>query len=48
MVVANARAVAYNDVFRLCAIVFVVSLPTILLLGKAQAAKGTPPVPAAE
>ncbi len=34
MVVANATAVAYNDVFRLCAVVFVVSLPTILLLGK--------------
>jgi DHA2 family multidrug resistance protein len=48
MVVANARAVAYNDVFRLCAIVFVISLPTIFLLGKAQVAKGTPPVPAAE
>jgi DHA2 family multidrug resistance protein len=48
MVVANARAVAYNDVFRLCAIVFIVSLPTIFLLGKAQVAKGAPPVAAAE
>ena len=37
LVVANARAVAYNDVFRLCALVFVASLPMILLLRKPPA-----------
>jgi DHA2 family multidrug resistance protein len=40
MVMANARAVAYNDVFRLCAIVFICSLPSILLLGKPPKTKG--------
>ncbi len=39
LVTANATAVAYNDVFRLCTIVFVVSMPTIFLLGKPPAAK---------
>jgi DHA2 family multidrug resistance protein len=34
MVMLNAETVAYNDVFRLCAIVFIVSLPTVLLLRK--------------
>jgi DHA2 family multidrug resistance protein len=28
----NAEAIAYNDVFRLCAIVFVISIPSVLLL----------------
>jgi DHA2 family multidrug resistance protein len=28
----NAEAIAYNDVFRLCAIVFLISLPSVLLL----------------
>ena len=39
-VMLNAETVAYNDVFRLCAVVFIVSLPTVLLLrsGKAEAA----------
>jgi DHA2 family multidrug resistance protein len=45
MVMLNAEAVAYNDVFRLCAIVFVVALPTVLLLGgKSKNAAGAPPV----
>jgi DHA2 family multidrug resistance protein len=50
LVTANAQAVAYNDVFRLCAVVFVISLPTVLLLGKPPStkAKGTPPAPAIE
>ena len=38
LVMANAQAVAYNDVFRLCAVVFVCSLPSILLLRKPPAA----------
>jgi MFS transporter, DHA2 family, multidrug resistance protein len=32
MVMLNAETVAYNDVFRLCAIVFLISLPSVLLL----------------
>jgi len=46
LVTANAQAVAYNDVFRLCAIVFVISLPTVLLLGKPPATKKAPAVAA--
>ncbi len=34
MVMLNAETIAYNDVFRLCAIVFVLSLPTVFLLRK--------------
>jgi MFS transporter, DHA2 family, multidrug resistance protein len=32
----NAEAAAYNDVFRLCAIVFVISIPSVLLLRRAS------------
>jgi len=32
MVMLNAETIAYNDVFRLCAIVFVISIPSVLLL----------------
>jgi len=39
LVTANAQAVAYNDVFRLCAVVFIISLPTIFLLGKPPSTK---------
>jgi MFS transporter, DHA2 family, multidrug resistance protein len=35
LVMLNAEAAAYNDVFRLCAIVFVVSIPSVLLLRRA-------------
>jgi DHA2 family multidrug resistance protein len=46
MVMLNAETVAYNDVFRLCAIVFIISLPTVLLLrgGKPAASGGAPAV----
>jgi DHA2 family multidrug resistance protein len=46
MVMLNAETVAYNDVFRLCAIVFIISLPTVLLLrgGKPSASGGAPAV----
>ena len=45
-VMLNAETVAYNDVFRLCAVVFIVSLPTVFLLrsGKASTAGGPPAV----
>lgn len=43
-VMANAQAVAYNDVFRLCAIIFIVSLPSVLLLrGQHQPKAGAEP-----
>jgi DHA2 family multidrug resistance protein len=48
LVTANAQAVAYNDVFRLCAVVFVISLPTVLLLGKPPSTKAPPPAAAIE
>jgi DHA2 family multidrug resistance protein len=49
LVTANAQAVAYNDVFRLCAVVFVISLPTVLLLGKPPSNKaGAAPAVVAE
>jgi MFS transporter, DHA2 family, multidrug resistance protein len=31
-VMLNAETVAYNDVFRLCAVIFIISIPTVLLL----------------
>jgi DHA2 family multidrug resistance protein len=37
LTMANAQAIAYNDVFRLCAVVFVCALPTVLLLKKPRA-----------
>jgi hypothetical protein len=44
MVMAQAQAVAYNDVFRLCAVVFICSLPSIFLLGKPKPAETAEPV----
>ena len=46
-VMLNAETVAYNDVFRLCAIVFIVSLPTVFLL-QGRAKKGDASVVVAE
>jgi DHA2 family multidrug resistance protein len=48
LVTANATAVAYNDVFRLCAVVFVCSLPTIFLLRKPPETKTPAEVVVAE
>jgi MFS transporter, DHA2 family, multidrug resistance protein len=42
MVMLNAEAVAYNDVFRLCAIVFVIAIPSVLLLRPANTSGVTP------
>jgi DHA2 family multidrug resistance protein len=38
MVRANAQTIAYDDVFRLCAILFFLALPTVLLLRSRRAA----------
>jgi DHA2 family multidrug resistance protein len=43
-VMLNAETIAYNDVFRICAIVFVISIPTVLLL-KSPHGSGGPPEP---
>ena len=43
MVMLNAETVAYNDVFRLCAIIFIISLPSVLLL-RGSKSSGVPPV----
>ena len=49
MVMLNAETVAYNDVFRLCALVFLISLPTVLLLrGGKPATSGGPPAVVAD
>ena len=41
----NATVMSYNDVFRLCAVVFAVSIPTVFLLsGKAAGSAETPVV----
>ena len=42
MVMLNAEAVAYNDVFRLCAIVFLISIPSVLLLRPASTSAAIP------
>jgi DHA2 family multidrug resistance protein len=34
IVMLNAETVAYNDVFRLCAVLFVLAVPTVFLLRK--------------
>jgi MFS transporter, DHA2 family, multidrug resistance protein len=44
MVMLNAETVAYNDVFRLCAIVFIVSVPSVFLLRSSKPSAGAPPV----
>jgi MFS transporter, DHA2 family, multidrug resistance protein len=38
MVMLNAETVAYNDVFRLCAVIFIISVPSVFLL---RGRKGT-------
>jgi len=43
-VMLNAETVAYNDTFRLCAIVFILSLPSVLLLRSSKPAAGPPVV----
>jgi DHA2 family multidrug resistance protein len=48
MVMLNAETVAYNDVFRLCAIVFIVALPSVLLLKGGKPATGPEPLTVAE
>jgi DHA2 family multidrug resistance protein len=40
MVTINATVMSYNDVFRLCAIVFAVSIPTVFLLSGKKADTG--------
>jgi hypothetical protein len=42
IVMLNAETIAYNDVFRVCAIVFLISIPTVLLLKSAHGTGGTP------
>lgn len=43
----NATVMSYNDVFRLCALIFAISIPTVFLLS-AKKATGTNPVPITE
>ena len=47
-VMLNAETVAYNDVFRLCAVVFIISLPTVLLLRGGRAKAGAAPAALAD
>jgi DHA2 family multidrug resistance protein len=47
IVTLNATVMSYNDVFRLCAIVFAISIPTVFLLS-GKKATGTEAVPVAE
>jgi len=42
MVMLNAETIAYNEVFRVCAIVFIISIPTVLLLKSAHGSGGAP------
>ena len=42
-VMLNAETVAYNDVFRLCAIVFILSVPTVFLLRRGNPGAGEAP-----
>ncbi len=44
MVMLNAETIAYNEVFRVCAIVFIISIPTVLLL-KSPHGSGGPAEP---
>jgi DHA2 family multidrug resistance protein len=46
----NATVLSYNDVFRICAIIFAISIPTVFLLSgkKPGAAPGEAPVAIAE
>jgi DHA2 family multidrug resistance protein len=40
MVSLNATVMSYNDVFRLCGVIFVISIPTVFLLSKKKADTG--------
>jgi DHA2 family multidrug resistance protein len=40
----NATVISYDYVFRLCAVIFLCSIPTVLLLAKPKPATGTAPV----
>jgi DHA2 family multidrug resistance protein len=42
MVMLNAETIAYNEVFRVCAIVFLISIPTVLLLKSPHGSGGAP------
>jgi MFS transporter, DHA2 family, multidrug resistance protein len=44
MVMLNAETVAYNDVFRLCVVIFIISVPSVFLLRSSKPAAGAPPV----
>jgi DHA2 family multidrug resistance protein len=44
IVMLNATVISYNDVFRLCGIVFLVSIPSVFLLGPKKAADPAAPV----
>jgi DHA2 family multidrug resistance protein len=45
LVMLNAETVAYNDVFRICALVFLVAMPSVFLLrGQPAESTGGPPV----
>jgi DHA2 family multidrug resistance protein len=46
IVTLNATVLSYNDVFRLCAIIFAISIPTVFLLNvKKEAAAEAVPIP---
>jgi len=44
MVQQNATVIAYDDVFRLCGIIFAVSIPTVFLLSCTKPSAGEPPI----
>jgi DHA2 family multidrug resistance protein len=44
----NAAVLSYNDVFRICAVIFVLSIPTVFLLSGKKPAAGEPAVALAE
>jgi DHA2 family multidrug resistance protein len=48
MVVQNSTVIAYDYVFRFCAIVFIVSIPTVLLLAKPKPKEAAAPAPLLE
>jgi DHA2 family multidrug resistance protein len=40
----NATMLSYNDAFRVCALIFVLAIPSVFLLSPTKAASGGPPV----
>jgi DHA2 family multidrug resistance protein len=48
MVQQNATVVSYDYVFRICAIVFAFSIPTVMLLARPKRTVGAPPPAAME